>query len=274
MFRVKILAACVMVMGSVAFGQTSTSRARSTSVFAGGQHSYLGIGGVDLTDERAKALGLKDAAGIEVTSVNEDSPAAKAGIRQGDVILQYNGQAVDGGEQFVRMVRETPAGRKVTLQVWRSGAKQTMTVTIGSRQESSAFAWPVPTPPAPPNVSIPDIQIPDMPRDWMSWQSPVLGVESESLSPQLAEYFGVKDGVLVRSVMKGSPAETAGLKAGDVIIKINGEAVSSPRNIAAYLRRSGKDVMVTVVRNHKELTLNVKLAARRPSFEDRLNPSL
>jgi serine protease Do len=264
----KVLAACVFVMmGSVAFAQNTAPRAKSTNTYAG-SHSYLGIGGVDVTDERARSLGLKDASGIEVTSVNEDSPAAKAGIRQGDVILQYNGQPVDGGEQFVRMVRETPAGRKVVMEVWRNGSKQKITAMIGSRQDTPAFV--LPAPPAPPIVTIPDIQIPDMPRDWMSWQSPVLGIESESLSSQLAEYFGVKNGVLVRSVLKGSPAETAGLKAGDVIIKINGEPVSSPRNIAAHLRRSGKDVTLTVVRNHKELTLNMKLAHRRPS-EDLLN---
>jgi serine protease Do len=256
-----------MVMGSVALAQNTAPRAKSTSVYAAAAHSYLGIGGADLTDERAKALGLKDASGIEVTSVNEDSPAAKAGIRQGDVILQYNGQAVDGGEQFVRMVRETPAGRKVVMEVWRNGSKQRITAMIGSRQDTPAFVFPVPAP-APPVP--PDVIIPDMPRDWMSWQSPVLGVESESLSSQLAEYFGVKNGVLVRSVFKGSPAETAGLKAGDVIIKINGEPVSSPRNIAAHLRRSGKDVTLTVVRNHKEITLNMKLAHRRSS-EDLLN---
>jgi len=270
MFRMKILATCVIVMGFVAFAQNPAPRAKSTSTYAG-SHSYLGVGGFDLTDERAKALGLKDASGIEVTSVNEDSPAAKAGIRQGDVILQYNGQTVDGGEQFVRMVRETPAGRKVVMEVWRNGSKQRITAMIGSRQDSPAFVWPAPpVPPAPPNDIRPDIQVPDMPRDWMSWQSPALGVESESLSPQLAEYFGVKNGVLVRSVFKGSPAETAGLKAGDVIIKINGEPISSPRNIGAHLRRSGKDVTVTVVRNHKELTLNMKLAKWRPS-EDLLN---
>jgi serine protease Do len=263
MFRVKVLAGLLIAAGAFAFAQNSAPKAKSVRTYSFNVRSYLGIGVVDLPEERAKALGLKDAQGVEVTSVTEGAPAAIAGIRQGDVILEYNGQRVDGGQQFVRMVHETPVGRKVPLRVWRNGAKQTVSVVIASRQEP--FAFSIPNLPEPSNMFLPDIQIPDLPRDMMSWRSPVLGVESEALNTQLAEFFGVKEGVLVRSVIKGSPAETAGLKAGDVIVKINGEAVSSPRNISGYLRRSGKDVTVTIVRNHKELTLNVKVAMLEPA---------
>lgn len=266
----KTLAAGLISLGALplsplASAQTATPRAKSVTVMSAMSRSYLGIGVLDVSDERAKALGLKDARGAEVTSVADDSPAAKAGLKPGDVILEYNGQPVEGNQQFVRMVQETPAGRKAVMQVWRNKTRQAITAVIGSRRDRG-FMLGVPTPPEPPNVMIPDIQIPDLPREMMSWRSPVLGIDSESLNSQLADFFGVKEGVLVRFVLKGSAAETAGLKAGDVITKIDGQPVTSPRNITNLLRKSGKDVSITLVRNHKELTLNVKLAElMRPS---------
>src|SRR5579862_7684094 len=108
MFRATILAASVIALPLMA-AQSQAPKARSASVFSQ-SGSYLGIGVVDVTDERAKALGLKEPQGVEVTSVMEEAPAFKAGIRQGDVILEFNGQHVEGGEQFVRLVRETPPG--------------------------------------------------------------------------------------------------------------------------------------------------------------------
>ena len=83
--------------------------------------SYLGIGVVDVDAERAKALNLKEERGAEIKSVAEDSPAAKAGLKEGDVVLEYNQERVEGMEQLVRLVRETPPGRQVALSVWRNG---------------------------------------------------------------------------------------------------------------------------------------------------------
>jgi serine protease Do len=267
MFRSNTLVTCLIALIPMAStplmcAQSQAPRASSTSVF-GSPRSYLGIGVVDITDERARSLGLKEPQGVEVTSVTDDSPASKAGIRQGDIILEYNGQRVEGGTQFVRMVQETPVGRKAEMQVWRNGARQSVTATIGSRAER-AFAFAVPATPFPPEMPM----MPDTPHDMFSWRSTVLGVETEALNSQLAEFFGVKEGVLVRSVIRSSAAETAGLKAGDVIVKIDGQSVSSPRNITSLLRKSNKDITLTVVRNHKEMTLNVKLSQNLQRFDD------
>ena len=95
---------------------------------------YLGIGIADITAERAKALNLKEERGAEVTSVAVEGPASKAGIRQGDVVLDYQGAAVEGMEQLTRLVRETPVGRQVKIAVWRNGAPQTLTATIEARK--------------------------------------------------------------------------------------------------------------------------------------------
>jgi S1-C subfamily serine protease len=262
MFRARILVASLIALPLMA-AQSQAPKARSASVFSQSR-SYLGIGVIDVTDERAKALGLKESQGVEVTSVTEDAPAFKAGIKHGDVILEFNGQRVEGGEQFVRMVQETPAGHKAAMQVWRNKTSQAITATIGSRQE---FPFVVPNTPFPPFPPEPPM-MPDTPHDMLSWRSSALGVETEGLNSQLAEFFGVKDGILVRAVIKGSAADSAGVKAGDVITRIDGQAVSSPRNIAPFLRKSGKNVILTVVRNHKELTLNVKLAKNLLRFDE------
>ncbi|MDQ6706328.1 MAG: PDZ domain-containing protein, partial [Acidobacteriota bacterium] len=117
------------------------------------------------------------------------------------------------------------------------------------------------------------VRIPDLPRTLMSWQSSTLGIESESLNSQLAEFFGVKEGVLVRSVMKDSAGEKAGLKAGDVIVKVDSSKVTSPKEISSLLRsaRSRKTMSMTLVRNRKEMNVEVKLddVSKWPSREER-----
>jgi serine protease Do len=223
--------------------------------------SYLGIGVLDVTPERAKALNLKEERGAEVAHVDEEGPAAKAGIKEGDVVLQYNGESVEGTEQFVRMVRETPVGRQVKLTVWRNGAPQTLTVTVGSRRGAviQTSGGPVQLPEIPPLPSI------SVPRFQMSWQDGMLGIEGESLGQQrqLADFFGVKDGVLVKSVMRNSAAEKGGIKAGDVIVKVDGVSVGNTREITSQLHssRSRKSVAVVVVRDRKENSLTVNLDA-------------
>lgn len=222
--------------------------------------SYLGVGVREVDAERARALKLREEYGVEVTNVEEESPAAKAGLKTGDVVLEYNGQRVEGTEQFVRFVRETPMGRTVKLLVSRSGGTLTLTPILATRKMKApqAFSWE--------RFEMPDIQIPpipDVPMAMMSWRSSTLGVVAESLEPQLAAFFGVKEGVLVRSVVAGSTAEKAGFKAGDVILKVDDSKVTSPRDVTGAIRtaRSGKkpSVPVAVMRDKKEVTLTVAL---------------
>ncbi|HKW96226.1 MAG TPA: PDZ domain-containing protein [Bryobacteraceae bacterium] len=257
------------------------SRARAATRRVAIQHgsSYLGVGVVEIDADRAKALRLKDDYGVEVKCVDAESPAAKAGLKEGDVVLEYNGQRVEGGEQFMRLVRETPPGHTATLLISRNGATQTLTASIGQRHsgtmafefDDDSFAMAMPaTPPMPAMPPMPAVRIPDFPRAFMTWRSPTLGIESESLNPQLAEFFGVKEGVLVRSVMRDSTAEKAGFKAGDVIVKVDGEKVSTPKEISSILQssRSKKTLPVTVVRHQKEVVLTVSLeeSSRWPAY--------
>ena len=249
-----------------AMGQTAAPRVHGISGEQAAETPHLGIGGQDVTSDRAKALKLKEEIGAEITSVEPDSAAAKAGLKEGDVILQYNGQKVEGFEQLRRMVHETPVHREVKLAIWRNGAEQTVAATMGGQRDFSmqlgsgpmgnmpSLTAPMPpSPPMPPQFDIPQV------RTMMGTAS--LGIMGEALGQdsQLAEFFGVKEGVLVRQVNKDSAAEKAGMKAGDVITKIDDTAVSTPQQISAALRgaRNKGTVIVTVVRNKKEMPLTV-----------------
>jgi serine protease Do len=235
--------------------------------------SYLGIGITEIDAERAKALKLPEERGIEITRVDEDTPAAKAGLKKGDVVLEFNGQRVEGAEQFQRLVRETPVGRQVKLLIHREGATQTITATVGPRK-AQTFRWEGDFRKGMEKLQENlkgfqefHFQMPDVPRAMMSWRSGSLGVEAEALSSQLAEFFGVKAGVLVRMVTKGSAAEKAGIKAGDVIVKVDTEKVSTPGEVTGAIRsaRSKKTFPLTVVRNRQEMTLNVTIEEPEPA---------
>lgn len=243
-------------------------------VFSMASGSFLGIGVAEIdTAERARALNLKEERGVEITTVQDDGPAAKAGLKTGDVVLEFNGERVEGTEQFVRMVRETPPGRQVKLLVSRGGATQTLSATIGKRQtraprDTETFSFTVP------RIEIPEIRIPDGPRATVYWRASTLGVEAESLDSQLAEFFGVKEGVLVRSVFKGSVAEKAGVKAGDVIVKVEETRVSTPREVSSAIRtaRSRKSLPMVVMRDRKETTLTVNMEDEREGERERVTP--
>jgi len=250
----------VLVSAPGAYAQT---RSRTIVV---GNGPYLGVGVRDVDTDTAKKFNLKDVRGVEITSVDENSPASKAGLKDGDVVLEYNGQAIEGRAQLSRMVSETPVGRTAKLGVWRNGSLQTLTATIEEKKGPALFAGAGGGFAMPNmgqfeelrNMKIPEIDIPSFS---MTYQSPVLGIMGEPLSheEQLAEFFGVKDGVLVKAVTKNSSAEKAGIKAGDVIVKVDDTTISSTQNITKALRdaRSKKTVTVVVVRQKKEMTLTV-----------------
>lgn len=236
-----------------------------------GGRSYLGVGVVDLTSDRAQALKLKDDRGVEITQVDQDAPAGKAGLKEHDVIVAFNGAPVEGQEQFKRLMRETPPGRTVAFDIIRDGQKQNLKVQLADRKkletevfprEPGDFAFVAPMPPMPP--------MPDYPRTWsettvMRMRS-TSGATLESLTSQLGDYFGVKngEGMLVRSVQKGSPAETAGLRAGDVIVRVGDKKITDNSDWRDALRpnKDGK-VAVVIVRDKKEQTLTLPVSMRK-----------
>jgi serine protease Do len=115
-----------------------------------------------------------------------------------------------------------------------------------------------------------EFRVPEMPHAFMSWKSTMLGIEAESIEAQLAEYFGVKEGVLVRSVLKDTPAEKAGIKAGDVIVKVDEEKVTTPREVSRAVRtaKAKKIFPISVFRKGKEMTLSVTIDGEERSSQE------
>jgi serine protease Do len=231
--------------------------------------SWLGVETHEVTTEKAKELKLSAEHGVVLGKIVPDSPAAKAGLKEGDVVMDLNGQRVEGTAQFRRMIREIPAGRAVQLNVWRNGRAQTVAVKLGKSEENHAnwmksapgtFAFHMPEIPAMPEV----MEIPGMEQfGFAPGVHARLGIDAENLEGQLAAYFGAPEGegILVRSVNSGSPAEKAGVKAGDVITSVNGERVRSVGELREKIasKNEAKNVELSVLRNKVETKLNVEL---------------
>lgn len=242
---------------------------------------YLGIDIRDVTEDQLKPLKLNDARGAEIIDVDHDGPACKAGLQLHDVILQMNGQAIEGQEQLRRMLRETPAGRTVSFVISRNGQQQTISTQMANREEVERQAWEqryrVPAPDhvgngffkaAPPSLAP---QEPKGHRDFlgttMILSSSFTGAKLEMMGPQLAEYFGAEGaGLLVRSVDANSPAEMAGMKAGDVVVRVNQIPVASGNDWTKTIHDNrGRPVSVVVLRDKHEHTLTLTPDSKKRS---------
>jgi serine protease Do len=223
---------------------------------------WLGVTITEVSAEKVKELKLPAERGALVTEVETDSPAAKAGLKSGDVITEFNGVRIEGTEQLRRLIRETPAGRTVQLTVWRDARSQSLSAQLAAPQDRFRSAIRV----APRDFSLTIPRFETFVGDLVG--RPVLGVSIEDVSGQLGSYFGVPDGegVLIREVNSGSPAEKAGLKAGDVIIKVAGQRVRNSSELRAKLRekRSEKIVAIGVIRSGREAAFNVEIEQPRP----------
>lgn len=234
----------------------------------GGGNSYLGVDIADVTGDRVSALKLKEEKGVEVTMVDQDAPAGKAGLKEHDVILTMNGTSIESAAQLRRMIHETPSGRVVTFGLSRDGQPLSLKVQLADRHNAIAMG-----PKAKEfHFEMPEIRMPEMPAFNMVvvTQSGRSGLTVENITPQLGEFFGVKNGngVLVRAVEKGSRAEKAGFRAGDVIVKVNDEAVHDTSDFTRVVRsHSSGSVNVGVVRDKREQNLNLALPERKESGE-------
>jgi serine protease Do len=232
--------------------------------------SWLGVESQEITSEKAKELKLPAERGVLLERIVPDSPAAKAGLKDNDVITEINGQRVEGAAQFRRMIREIPAGRSVQFTVWRDGRAQTISATLG-KSEDQGNMW-FKTAPRAFSFQLPKIEVPEVaPMPDMDWDGigvlagghPRLGIDAEDLSGQFGAYFGAPDGegVLVREVNSGSPAEKAGVKSGDVITSLNGERIRSLGDLREKLAADveAKTVKLGVLRNKSEVSVTVEM---------------
>jgi len=282
-------------LGLTAFACSVAIAAPSTHVFAGNgfvpavthtvTQGYLGVDIRDITDDRARALKLKEVRGAEICLIDHDGPAIKAGLRESDVILSMNGQPIEGEEQLRRMLRETPAGRTVNFIFSRDGQQQTITVQLANREEVERRAWDkhfaVPEPEDATAAEEPEPLMPapsvQGPRSYPGFgfmghimtSSNYTGAILDPLGTQLAQYFGAQPGtgLLVKSIDHGSPAERAGLHAGDVVLRVNANTVSSRSDwMHAIQNSNGKPVTLSVIRDRKPLTLTLS-GFKRSGFD-------
>ena len=214
-----------------------------------------------------------DEAGVLIESVQDGTPATRAGLQKGDVVLEFDGERPRSARQFTRLVRETPPGRSVKMTVMRSGSKRTLDITPEPRDSVTLQRFPQITG---------DVRR-AFPRDFsfnfdsqgffgegLFASGRRLGVMVAPLSDQLATYFGVKEGVLVSEVVENTPAASAGLKAGDVIVAANGRSVQSATDLTREVRDTepGSTIELRVTRDRKETSVKVmmpQLPQRRPA---------
>ena len=204
---------------------------------------------------------LKVTGGVLLDSVTPDGPAAQAGMRGQDVVVEFDGERVRSVRQFTRLVRESPSSRSVQAVVLRDGKRTELSVTPAEAESVDV------------TIDADRIrrQVEEMAgrvRPFEGFEFPFiwptrLGVTVHELTPELAAYFGASDGVLVASVTADSPAAKSGIKAGDVITSVDGRDVTSAADLTRELRNRTADADVTlgIVRDKKPIAVTAKIEA-------------
>ena len=206
--------------------------------------AFLGVYLADVSEVRAREMRLPETRGALVGKVLENSPAAKAGLRENDVILSYDEHAVQSASNVYMFLNETLPETRVLLRIIRDGVERDVTVIMGERLVESSEAKPSP-------------ELFHRARTWR------LGVKTTALSPQLAEFLGVKGtGALITEVEPRTLAERAGLKAGDCLLSLNGEQVGASSDLnrtfnELFTKANGK-LSVKIVREKKEQEITIK----------------
>jgi serine protease Do len=242
-----------------------------------GAGGWLGVGISEVSSDKMKSLKLPEERGALLGKIVPDSPAAKAGLKENDVVLEINGQRIEGTEQFRRMIHEIPVGRTANLTVWRDGRSQNVKVTVGKHEAGNmkvfadgpkSFAFKMPTLPEMPDMSgLEHLRTLSM----ASPGRPLLGIDAENLEGDFGNFFGAPDGegVLVRGVFANSAAAKAGLKVGDVITSLIGDRIRNASELREKLMTSHKEksIKLGVLRNKSELTLSVELPQQKDEEE-------
>ena len=236
---------------------------------------YLGVDLADVDQEKAQALKLKEVRGAVITLIDHDAPAGQIGLRVNDVVLQLNGQTVESAEQLRRMLKELPAGRKISLIISRDGNLQTMAVELVDRRVMEHDVWnkigssgDLFTQPSGMGIlsGAGDGSMPGGFHMSIFGSSLNVGALVEPLTGQMAEYLGVKAGLMVKEVTRKSEAAAAGLKAFDVILKVGSDSITTLGDWERALRSNqGKPVQVTVLREKKQQTLTLQVDSKRHS---------
>jgi serine protease Do len=238
-------------------------------------NGFLGVYAENINRENMGRYQMSQVRGVGVTQVVKDSPAEKAGLRKDDVILRIDGENVNSVRKLNRLISEMAPDHSVRITVSRGGSEQEVTATIGKRNNTSVVQGFFSGEPKLWKWEGKD------PKVW-KWEGPIfdrndlfqnegdltfllgnsrrIGVSTMALTKQLAEYFGITSGrgVLVTSVTEDSPAAKAGVRAGDVITAVDGEAVDSSGELSRVINRKKEgEVTLTIIRNKAQQTIRV-----------------
>ncbi len=232
---------------------------------------YLGVDLADVDPQKARALRLKEVRGALITLIDHDAPAGKTGLRVNDVVVQLNGQRIEGAAQLRRMLREIPAGRKVTLVISRDGSQRSVAVELADRKAMEHDVWNrIGSDGGSDEQSSGAMAEGGSARHPGGFHVPFFGSSLkvgalvEPLTAQMAEFLGVPGGLLVRQVARQSEAALAGLKPFDVILKVGPSAVLRLADWERALRANqGKPVEVTILRDRKQQTLTLQVDSKR-----------
>jgi serine protease Do len=292
MFRRSIILGLILTATSAAvFAQALPAPkpdSKNLMVFTSDDGGYLGIQAVGVTGENLAQYGLKEARGVGIEKVMENSPAEKAGLQKGDVIIRFDGEEVKSSAKLTRMIGEVSPDQKAKLTILRGGEEREITVTMGKRQpfvfeRGQAIPYPdmpnmqnMPALPAMPTMpAMPDQEFKlddDMfksgtfqfPKNgnfvWNFNGGRRIGISSEPLTKQLGDFFGIADGkgLLVTEVRADSPAAKAGLKAGDIVVEANGKPVAEAMDLVQQINAKKEgDMEITFIRDKNRQTIRV-----------------
>jgi membrane-associated protease RseP (regulator of RpoE activity) len=241
-------------------------------LLGGSSQGYLGVDLADVDQEKAQALKLKDVRGAVITLIDHDAPAGQIGLKVNDVVIKLNGQAIEGAEQLRRMLREIPAGHRVSLEISRDGNIQTLAVELADRHVMEHDVWNKLGSggdffASPPGMGfLPDSDAPQPPSGFhvpFFGGSLNVGALVEPLTRQMAGYLGVPAGLMVKEVARKSEAAAAGLQAFDVILKVDAFSIKTLSDWERALRANqGKPVQVIVLREKKQQTLTLQVDSK------------
>jgi serine protease Do len=227
-----------------------------------GRGATVGLSVRELAADETSRAKLDRPGGVYVVDVREDSPAARAGLRAGDVIVAFDGERIRGVRHVSRLVSETPPGRAVPAEILRDGARQTVSI---APEPTEGIAGLMPEIQREIERSVRTLPQ-DLPVPAVRGARARLGLTLTPLTDQLASYFGVKEGVLVSAVEAESPAARAGIYAGDVVTAIGGRPVRTPADVSASARTAarGATIDVRLTRDRKEISVKVTVPDNQP----------
>ena len=237
-------------------GRTDAGGPGWMALLGGG--SEIGVSVRDVQQAEVERQKIRGGAAIE--DVRSGSAADKAGLKKGDIVVEFDGERVRSARQLTRLVQETPSGKSVKATVVRDGRRTDVSLVASERRVDAVIDERL-------RIQLPRLR--DLPPlDFgVPGSTRRLGVTVQELTPQLAGYFGAKEGVLVSSVADDSPASRAGFRAGDVITSIDGRAVVSGNELVRALRaaKSDEEITIGIIRDRKEGSLKAKLDERSPA---------